>query len=78
LIKDMLSEEGDISMSLLNNGDLYGLEGFAVDDPRCRPPYVSDFLCLMMGLGGSGAAKTAMIAMYEGRKGMSIDIHQQS
>ena len=59
----MLSEEGDISLSLLSNGDLYGLDGLAVDDPRCLPPYVSDFLCLMIGLGGSGAAKTAMISM---------------
>jgi len=78
LIKDMLSEEGDISLSLLGNGDLYGLEGLAVDDPRCLPPYVGDFFCLMVGLGGSGATKIAILAMCGRRKGMSIDIHQQS
>jgi hypothetical protein len=61
----MLSEEGDISMSLLNKGDLYGLDGLAVEDPRCRPPYVRDFLCLMIGLGGSGAAKIAILAMSD-------------
>jgi len=69
LIRDMLSEEGDISLSLLGKGDLYGLEGLAVDDPRCLPPYVSDFLCLMVGLGASGATKIAMLAVYKGRKG---------
>jgi hypothetical protein len=38
LMRDMLSDEGDNSLSLLSNGDLYGLEGLAVDDPRCLPP----------------------------------------
>jgi hypothetical protein len=74
----MLSEEGDISMSLLSKGDLYGLDGLAVEDPRCLPPYVRDFLCLMVGLGGSGATKIAILAIYGRRKGMSIEIHQYS
>lgn len=68
LIRDMFSDEGDISTSL-GKGDLYGLEGLAAEDPRGLLPYVSGFLGLNMDLGGSGAAKIPMTAVSLGRKG---------
>lgn len=64
----MLSDEGDISASLGGNGDLYGLEGLAVEGLRCRP-YVTDFLRSKFGLGGSGAAKIVMTVIYDSMSG---------